>query len=310
MDNITHTLVGVTLGQMGLKRQSRFAMAACVLGANAPDIDVFAPLFMPVDGIQFHRGPIHSVFAWPVLAVGIVAILWLVDRFRSAPEGAVPFRAIPLFGVALIGVFSHLFLDWLTTYAIALFAPFSWHWYSGNAIFIVDWVYWLLMAVGITVSVRRWRRDAPNPGRPAQIAGALMLTYIAFNLGESERVQDATAAVLRGRGIQAELVVPSPPPFEFWKRRIAWRSADRYGYGRFDLAGGLVIDPGSEAIGLSDPRFISAYREQRRVRSFFNWSRMPIVVEEQGRAYLGDQRYSGFGRSNFLVPLDSGAKAK
>ena len=27
---------------MGLKRRSRYAMAACLLGANAPDIDVFA----------------------------------------------------------------------------------------------------------------------------------------------------------------------------------------------------------------------------------------------------------------------------
>jgi len=310
MDNITHTLVGVTLGQMGLKRRSRFAMAACVLGANAPDIDVFAPLLLPVDGIQFHRGPIHSIFAWPILAAAIVGILWLVDRMRRAPPDAVPFRALPLFRVALIGIFSHLFLDWLTTYAIALLSPVSWHWSSGNAIFIVDWVYWLLMIAGIAASARRWKRGAREPGRPARIAGAAMLVYISLNLIGSALLQRVTIAQLRSRGIEARLVVPSPPPFEFWKRRIAWRSADRYGYGRFDFGDGLVIDPGSKAIGLSDPRFLSAFRQNRRVRSFFNWSRMPILVEEQGRAYLGDQRYSGFGRSNFLIPLDSGAAAK
>ena len=70
MDNITHSFAGALLGEMGLKRRSRFAMAACLLGANAPDIDVFAPLVLPVDGIEFHRGPLHSVFAWPVLAAG------------------------------------------------------------------------------------------------------------------------------------------------------------------------------------------------------------------------------------------------
>src|SRR5690348_17744836 len=78
---------------MGLKRQSRYAMAACLLGANAPDIDVFAPMILPVDGISFHRGPIHSVFAWPILAAGIVAILWLLDRLRTPPPGTIPFRA-------------------------------------------------------------------------------------------------------------------------------------------------------------------------------------------------------------------------
>ena len=49
MDNITHTLAGALVGEMGLKRRSRFAFAACLLGANAPDIDVFVPLAFPVE---------------------------------------------------------------------------------------------------------------------------------------------------------------------------------------------------------------------------------------------------------------------
>src|SRR5690242_704225 len=132
MDNITHSLAGALIGQMGLKRRSRFGMAACLLGANAPDIDVFAPLFMQVDGIQFHRGPIHGVFAWPILAAGIVAILWLLDRLRPGRDGALPFRPGPLFVVTFLAVLTHPFLDWLTTYAIALFSPANWNWYSGN----------------------------------------------------------------------------------------------------------------------------------------------------------------------------------
>src|SRR3569833_1761729 len=123
---------------MGLKRRSRFALAACLLGANAPDIDVFAPLVLPVQGISFHRGPIHSIFAWPILAAGIVAILWLLDRLRPAKPDAIPFRIGPLFLVTFLAVLSHPFLDWLTTYAIAVFSPASWRWYSGDAIFISD----------------------------------------------------------------------------------------------------------------------------------------------------------------------------
>ena len=66
-----------------------------------------------------------------------------------------PFRAGPLFVVAFLAVLTHPFLDWLTTYAIALLAPVSWRWYSGDAIFIIDWVYWLLMIVGIAWSAMR-----------------------------------------------------------------------------------------------------------------------------------------------------------
>jgi inner membrane protein len=306
------------IGEMGLKRRSRFAFAACLLGANAPDIDVFAPLAFPVDGIEFHRGPLHGVFAWPFLAAGIVAILWLVDRWKPRGSDTLPFRAGPLFVVAFLAVLTHPFLDWLTTYAIALFAPFNWHWYSGDAIFIVDWVYWLLMIAGISWSAWRWRRGLPTPGCPARIAGAIMLAYIGINLAESAYVEHATAAALRQRGIEPVLVVAGPPPLAFWERNIEWRSADRFGSGAFDLRSGLTLDAGMQPLGLDDPQLALAAQTQRHVRAFLVWSRMPLVIRIDGHAYLTDQRFYGplhsrsipgflrrwFSRHSFLVPLD------
>jgi inner membrane protein len=67
LDNITHTLAGALIAEMGLRRWSR-CICRFPMGANAPDIDVFAPIAFPVDGIEFHRGPLHGVFAWPPLA--------------------------------------------------------------------------------------------------------------------------------------------------------------------------------------------------------------------------------------------------
>ncbi|GAC1479944.1 MAG: hypothetical protein NVS1B6_20730 [Steroidobacteraceae bacterium] len=318
MDNITHTLVGALLGEMGLKRRSRFGMAACVLGANAPDIDVFAPLMLPVDGISFHRGPLHAIFAWPVLAAAIVAILWLVDRLKPGTATALPFRARALFAVALVAVVTHPFLDWLTTYAIAIFAPASWEWYSGNAIFIVDWVYVLLMIAGIALSARRWRRNAPRAGIPAQVAGALMLGYIAVNLAESAWVERSTARELRSRGIEPQLIVAGPPPLKFWNRTIEWRSTDRFGSGSFSPAKGVAIEPAGQPIGLDNRQLAVAQRSQRYVRSFLTWSRMPIVVRIDGQPYLTDQRFYNstpvplgttlrkiVHRRSFLIPLDN-----
>ena len=308
MDNITHTLAGALLGEMGLKRRSRFAMAACLLGANAPDIDVFAPLVLPVDGIAFHRGPVHGVFAWPILAAGIVAILWLVDRVKPRRPRTLPFRPAALFVVAFLAVLTHPFLDWLTTYAIAIFAPVSWRWYSGNAIFIIDWVYWVLMIGGIGLTIWRERRHLPNPGRPAQIAGAIMLAYIGLNLAESIWIERTTAAQLQTRGIEPRLIVASPPPLAFWRRTIAWRSADRFGSGSFTRDAGVKLDLATKPIGLDNPQLALARRTSRHVRSFLTWSRMPIVVSIDGRAYLTDQRYYDATRSRssfFLIPLDN-----
>ncbi|MGN6058066.1 MAG: hypothetical protein ACTHOI_05725, partial [Sphingomicrobium sp.] len=197
--------------------------------------------------------------------------------------------------------------------------PLSWHWYSGNAIFIVDWVYWVLMIAGIGWSVWRWRNHLPRPGRPAQIAGLLMLAYIGFNLAESAWVEHRVAVAFRGRGIQPALVVAGPPPLAFWERTIEWRSADRFGSGTFDLGSDITLDQSSQRIGLDNPQLALAARNERYVRSFLVWSRMPIVVMIDGRTYLSDQRFYGalhsrsvpsgirrfFRGHAFLVPLDN-----
>jgi inner membrane protein len=291
MDNLTHSLAGALLGQMGLKRSSRLAMAGCILGANAPDIDVFAPFFLPVDNIAFHRGPTHALWGLPVMAAAVVLLLWLYDRWRPGKEGALPFRVGPLFVAVLIAVASHPFLDWLTTYAVAFFAPFGDRWYSANAIFIIDWVYWILLIAGIWWSRRRYKAGRPDAGRPAQLMGGLLLAYIAGNVAWSAHAERTTADTLRRRGIEPRLIVPSPPPLAFWNRTIAWRSDTQGGSGSFTPGQGLQLNPNVEPLRLSDPRFLRARAERRGVRSFLYWSRMPIVVEQGGRLVLTDQRY-------------------
>ena len=313
MDNLTHSLAGGLLGQMGLKRRSRFAMAGCILGANAPDIDVFAPRFLPVEGIAFHRGPTHAILGWPLLAIGIVAILWLIDRVKPGGEGTLPFLPLPLLGVTFLAVLTHPFLDWLNTYGINLLAPFSPKWQAGDAIFIIDWVYWLLMILGISWSRGLERRGIANPGRPARIMGLALAGYIALNLGVSTRAEAQTTAALTAQGISPAMVVASPPPLLFWQRHMLWRDAASYGGGDYDVFHDRVtIEPRRAPLGLTDPRLAAAAQRSRHIRGFLYWSRMPLVVTRDGKPYLTDQRFYGqvlkIGLSakrfdGFLVPL-------
>ena len=59
MDNLTHSLAGWALGQTGLKRRTRKGLAALILGANMPDIDVFFGN-APWDPLAIHRGFTHG----------------------------------------------------------------------------------------------------------------------------------------------------------------------------------------------------------------------------------------------------------
>ena len=60
MDNFTHSLAGWALGQAGLKRKTGLGMAALIVGANMPDIDVVLEPLFGLPSIQYHRGFSHG----------------------------------------------------------------------------------------------------------------------------------------------------------------------------------------------------------------------------------------------------------
>ena len=62
MDNLTHSLAGALLGQIGLKRLSGRAMPTLIIAANLPDIDAMATLLGPTS-LAFRRGITHGPIA-------------------------------------------------------------------------------------------------------------------------------------------------------------------------------------------------------------------------------------------------------
>jgi len=125
MDNITHTITGVALSQAGLRRfgLDTYATWLLILGANGPDIDVFAGFGgNGARYLEVHRGATHSFVGAPFLAITAAAIIWLFHRkFRK--DQRYPWGRA--FLLALAGVCSHLLMDFITPYGTRLFWPFS-----------------------------------------------------------------------------------------------------------------------------------------------------------------------------------------
>ena len=122
MDPVTHTLTGAALGSAGLKKRSPLAMAAVLLAANAPDIDVFAYAWGPYAALAFRRGWTHGPLAWLVLPALVTLFLLGWDRWirrRRRPD-ADPVDPRALYVVSLIGVLSHPVLDWLNSHDASL----------------------------------------------------------------------------------------------------------------------------------------------------------------------------------------------
>lgn len=156
LDNLTHALVGAALSKADAERTTPLATATLVVAANAPDVDMLAFLEGPYFALAFRRGVTHGLPAMLVLpwVVTAGALVWdrLVRR-RRHPEAA-PARAGPLLALSYLGILTHPALDWMNTYGMRWWLPFSGAWSYGDALFIIDPWIWLTLGGAVFLASR------------------------------------------------------------------------------------------------------------------------------------------------------------
>lgn len=305
MDNLTHSLVGAILGQMGLKRKTGLAMPALILGANLPDIDAGCTIY-GIESLAMRRGITHGPLALLVLPLLLWAFLVAIDRWQerrgTRPPGRTPVRRGWLLALCYIGCLSHPLFDWFNNYGIRLLEPFSHRWFYGDTLFIIDLWIWIMLGLSVWFSLRRERRGAADWQRPAWIGFTVVCAYIFANgliTGAAERT---TAAALLASGHKDPLVVASPPPLAFWTRDVFWRDAGRYGAGSFTPGSGGTLDISGKPTGMADPRLATWVKADPAARAFLFWARMPVAEPAGDAIVLRDQRYmQALARDRFTV---------
>ena len=143
MDNLTHSLVGLMLARAGLEKTTPHGTAMMVLAANAPDIDAVFWLGGTRDYIEWHRSYPHAIAFAPLVAL----LPMLLARVRFS---------WPSFLASLIGVFSHLLLDWTNSYGIPLALPFSRHRFRLDIANVFDvWIWGILLGAVLAMALAR-----------------------------------------------------------------------------------------------------------------------------------------------------------
>lgn len=147
MDNLTHSLVGLTAAKAGLERLSPGATILCVLAANAPDSDVAVILFGDRwDLLQHHRGITHSFIGTAFLALLLPLIFYGIDRLWARLRQLSPKTNLRgLLIASFIASATHPLLDWTNNYGIRLLLPWNPRWFYGDLVFIVDPFLWLIL---------------------------------------------------------------------------------------------------------------------------------------------------------------------
>lgn len=307
MDNLTHSLVGAVLGQIGLKNRTGLAMPTLIVAANLPDIDAACAVY-GIESLSMRRGITHGPIALLILPLILWALMIAFDRWQARrgkrPAARLPLHKGWLLALAYIGCLSHPALDWLNNYGIRLLEPFSHRWFYGDTLFIIDLWIWIALGMSAWLSLRRERAGATHWQRPARIGLAAVMAYILANGLITRAAENMATDALRASGKGETLVVASPPPLAFWKRDIFWRTADRYGSANFIPGVGGNVDISGVPTGMDDARLATWVKADPAARAFLFWSRMPVAETDGDAIVLRDQRYmQPLARDRFTVRL-------
>ncbi len=136
MDNVTHSLVGLMMSRSGVDRKVTHAAFMMVLAANLPDIDVVSAFGGALNYLAWHRSYTHALISAPLLAL-IPPLVMLVAVRQRFSWWAYLF--------SLLGVLSHLVLDWTNIYGVRMLLPFSARWLRLDQTDVVDpWILTIL----------------------------------------------------------------------------------------------------------------------------------------------------------------------
>ncbi|WP_447762585.1 metal-dependent hydrolase [Sphingopyxis panaciterrae] len=305
MDNLTHSLVGAVLGQLGLKTKTGLAMPTLIIAANLPDIDAACATY-GIESLSMRRGITHGPIALLLLPLVLWAVMLVFDRWQDRrgkrPANRLPIHRGWLLALAYVGCLSHPALDWLNNYGIRLFEPFSHRWFYGDTLFIIDLWIWIALGLSVWLSLRRERREIANWQRPAWIGLVAVCAYIFANGLITGAAEKMASDALRASGKGDALVVASPPPLAFWKRDIFWRTADRYGSASFIPGFGGKVDISGAPTGMDDSRLGTWVKADPAARAFLFWARMPVADVDGDAIILSDQRFTHpLSRKNFTI---------
>ncbi len=130
MDPLSHALIG--LSTFSLINSPSFSNPAClgaVIGSIAPDLDIIARIKGDYVYLRHHRVESHSILGAIFIAFSITILMSLFFGLQSIKETLI---------WSLIGIFSHILMDFLNSYGVALLYPFTKKKYTLNLLMIYD----------------------------------------------------------------------------------------------------------------------------------------------------------------------------
>jgi inner membrane protein len=277
MDPLTHALTGLTLSRCGVKRWCGEATWVLVLAATAPDIEVLSLAGGPTVYLHYHRHLTHSLVMMPVMALlPLLVVRFLMRRALNWKRA---------YALALLGVATHLGLDWTNIYGIRLLLPFSDRWFRLDITNLIDvwiWAALLLAALGPALSRLVSSEIGARPGSGRGVALLALGLLLSYEFGRYLLHQRAVA-VLESRlynGLVPSRVAALPGAINPFRWQGLVETPGFYSVQPVDLLG--EFDPADGRIfykpepGPAETAAWEAARQTETFRVFLQFSQYPL----------------------------------
>jgi inner membrane protein len=306
MDNLTHTLTGLALARAGLKRFSPHGTLLLLIAANLPDIDMLSWLKGWLVAMEVHRSYTHALIGLPFVAALAVILTSLFTRRK------LPWRAAWL--IALVGVISHVLLDWSMSYGVRFLLPFSSRWFHLDWYPLTDYVLLaclilaaLAPSLGKLVSEEIGARSGNGQGF-AIFALCFIVAYAGFRGAMHARVMSQLNSRIYESALGSAAI--STAAFPAWVNPLSWHAVVEgehayrlytlSPYGDFDPLSGHPLykaDWGSVLDRVSQDK---SFRYALYFARFPYWQKSP-AGEDQTKVSVTDLRFGPPGESFFTV---------
>jgi membrane-bound metal-dependent hydrolase YbcI (DUF457 family) len=212
LDNLTHSLIGLNLGHAFFKRRFPEALPALLLASNLPDIDGAVLLAPTPLAITWRRTFGHSLFLIPLWSL---LLAWLLRRgYRKS-------SVLALWGLCLLGAYTHIFFDLINSFGVVVLWPFS-DWRPELAmVFIIDLV--LLVLLAFPYPLRLGKSGRVRLPVACRWSSGLVAAYLLFCGVNRIYAKWKLDHSLASSGASFSYVFPEPLGAHRWR----WVSRDR-----------------------------------------------------------------------------------
>ena len=261
MDTLTHALSGALLAratnpQDAPPRSLPRRIAAGFFACAAPDLDFVVGFLGPVQYLELHRGPTHSLLLLPFWAL---LFSWVLAKILREPGG---WRV--LYGVTAMGIALHIAGDWITSFGTMMFWPLSDARPALGSTFIIDLWFSGIIVAGLLFSMLFRRTKVPSVA-----ASIALCAYVGFQAVLKERAIDFGRQYAQSRGMAGADVTAHPravTPFN-WTVFVSDPREHRYAHINLVRDAPRRFQPGDGFVAKLDAPFLPLSAAQWQVGS-------------------------------------------